>query len=532
MPSLEIQEMGKTIQYFDIQNESILIGSADEMDIMIDDDFVSHKHAEISKVKNNYNITDLNSTNHTFLNGTELKPNKPVRIRDKDEIKICGFDFIFHENHDNEHSKTVHDEGASNAASSELMSLRKKIYDELIGHFDDSRTKILNTDSLKLEDWASSQIDKLIQEHDDCIPNTLDRKILKKEIMNEVIGLGPIEELLHDDDISEIMVNGPKEVYYEKSGVLDLSNKQFYNGGQIMSVIERILSPIGRSINESSAYVDARLKDGSRVNAIIPPISPKGAVLTIRKFPEKKLTIDILINKKSINMPMVDFLKLGVENGKNIIVSGGTNTGKTTLLNVLSEFIPEHERIITIEDVVELKLQKAHVITLEARPPNTEGKGAITIRDLLRNALRMRPDRIIVGECRGGEAFDMLSAMNTGHDGSLSTIHSNSPRDAISKLANYIMMAGLDIPLRAIRQQIASAIDIIVQLTKLADGSRKVTNITEVCGMEGDTISLQDVFTYQTGIDSDGKVLDEFIDLSYTSKILNELKMQGITVNV
>ncbi len=336
------------------------------------------------------------------------------------------------------------------------------------------------------------------------------REQLFREILDDFLGFGPIQPLLDDPDITEVMVNNYDRVYIEQNGRLIKTNIKFENNEQIMRVIERIIMPLGRRVDADSPMVDARLPDGSRVNAIIPPVAIDGPSLTIRKFGEGKLSIDQLIQLGSITANMAEFIRACVFSKFNIIVSGGTGTGKTTLLNVLSSFIPEDERIVTIEDAAELRLQQDHVVRLETKPPSVEGLGTVTIRDLVRNALRMRPDRIVVGEVRGGEAMDMLQAMNTGHDGSITTLHANSPRDAISRLETMCMMAGIDMPIKVIRQQIAAAIDVIVQLTRLKDGTRKVTAITEVAGMEGETVVLTDIFKFeQTGMAEGGVVLGE-----------------------
>ena len=318
-----------------------------------------------------------------------------------------------------------------------------------------------------------------------------------------MLGYGPIETMLDDPDITEIMVNSHEQIFVERNGRLELCDVRFTSEAHLRRVIERIVSKVGRRIDESSPLVDARLIDGSRVNAIIPPLALNGSALTIRKFAREPFTVKDLVGFGTLNQNIADVLEACVKARLNIIVSGGTGTGKTTMLNVLSAYIPTDERIVTIEDAVELQLQQDHVVRLESRPANIEGKGEITIRDLVRNSLRMRPDRIVIGECRGGESLDMLQAMNTGHEGSLSTVHANSPRDAIARLETLVLMAGMDLPLRAIREQIASAIDVIVQVTRLKDGSRRVTHVTEVQGMEGDIVTLQDafVFDYAAGVD-------------------------------
>jgi pilus assembly protein CpaF len=336
------------------------------------------------------------------------------------------------------------------------------------------------------------------------------RNRLIRETLDEIAGFGPIQSLLDDPEITEIMVNGPQKVYIERKGRLERSSVVFADNLHILKIIDRIVTPLGRHIDSDSPMVDARLPDGSRVNAVVPPCAVDGASLTIRKFRKEKLSIMQLIELNTITQGMADFLRACVLGRLNIIISGGTGSGKTTFLNVLSGFIPEDERIVTIEDAAELQLQQEHVVRLETKLANVEGHGVVSVRELVRNSLRMRPDRIIIGECRGGEALDMLQAMNTGHDGSLTTIHANSPRDALSRLETLVLMAGMDLPIKIVRQQISSAVDVIVQMSRVRDGSRKITAITEVAGMEGDVVVLSDIFKYnQTGVDSEGKILGQ-----------------------
>jgi pilus assembly protein CpaF len=336
------------------------------------------------------------------------------------------------------------------------------------------------------------------------------REKLFREILDEIIGYGPIQSLLDDAEITEVMVNGPKLVYVEKKGKVTRTDVVFENNDHVMRLIDRIITPLGRRIDPDHPTVDARLPDGSRVNAIIPPVAIDGPSITIRKFSKDRLSVEQLIKFGSLTESMAEFLRACVVAHLNIIISGGTGSGKTTLLNVLSGFIPHDERIVTIEDAAELQLQQEHVVRLETKPPNQDGSGGVFIRDLVRNSLRMRPDRIVVGEVRGGEALDMLQAMNTGHDGSLTTLHANAPRDAVSRLETMSMMAGIDLPNKVVREQIASAVDLIVQQSRLRDGARKVTQITELAGMEGDTVVLTDIFKFeQTGVAQDGKVLGD-----------------------
>ena len=358
-----------------------------------------------------------------------------------------------------------------------------------------------------------------------------DRTRVVREIYNDVLGLGPLEPLLEDGDITEIMVNGPRSVYIERRGKIELSPVTFKNDEHVGKVIQRIVSSVGRRVDESSPMADARLKDGSRVNVIIPPLALSGPTITIRKFSKNPLQVSDLIKFQSSSPKMMSFMEACVKGRLNIIVAGGTGSGKTTLLSILSGFIPNNERIVTIEDAAELQLRQNHVVTLESRPPNIEGAGEITIRDLVRNALRMRPDRIVVGEVRSGETLDMLQAMNTGHDGSLTTAHANTPRDLLSRLETMVLMSGMDIPIKAIREQIASALDVIVQQARMKDGSRKITNITEVVGMEGDTITLQDIYVYRPeGLNAMGMLKGSFVPTGIRPGFIEKLGSAGILV--
>jgi len=351
-------------------------------------------------------------------------------------------------------------------------------------------------------------------------------------VTDEILGYGPIQPLLDDPTVSEVMVNSPDTVYFEKEGRLYLSPIRFRDNNHIGRIIERILAPLGRRVDESSPMVDARLPDGSRVNIIVPPVSPKSPTLTIRKFRNDKMTMDDLVSTGTFTPDLTEFMRACVQAKLNMIISGGTGSGKTTLLNALSGYIPDTERIVTIEDPTELKLQQAHVVTLEARPASLEGRGEVSQRDLLRNCLRMRPDRIIVGEVRGSEAFDMMQAMNTGHEGSVSTVHANTPRDALARIENMILMASLDLPSRAIREQIASALHIILQISRMSDGTRKLTHVSEVAGMEGQVVTMQDIFRFeQTGVDGEGRVKGVFRSTGIRPKFAEKFESLGITLS-
>jgi pilus assembly protein CpaF len=410
-----------------------------------------------------------------------------------------------------------------------LEGIKSKIQNKVIEEMDIDFREITDTNK-ELIDKIKGIINQSVEEESLNLNSSQKRKI-ETELLDEIIGFGPITSYLKDPTISEIMVNGPKQIFVEKSGKLELAEAKFKDNNHVLHVIKKIVSPIGRRIDESSPMVDARLPNGSRVNAIIPPLAIDGPSITIRKFAEDPFTVEDLIGFGTLTSKMAELLRYCVEGRLNIIVSGGTGSGKTTTLNVLSSFIPERERIVTIEDAAELQMRQIHVVRLETRPINIEGKGEISIRDLVKNSLRMRPDRIIVGEVRSGEALDMLQAMNTGHDGSLTTGHANTPRDMLSRLETMVLMSGMNLPMKAIRDQISSAIDIVVQQSRLVDGSRKITHITEIQGMEGDVIVLQDVFKFeQRGIDAKGKVKGEYVFTGIKPKFVEKLVEQGIVI--
>lgn len=404
--------------------------------------------------------------------------------------------------------------------------LKEKVKNAIIDEYNTNNSEI-NAETSEVK----SMIKRLLLLQGESISRFEESKLVQ-EIYDDVMGLGPLEPLLRDSKVSEIMVNAADEIYVEKSGKLMLTSAKFKDDDHVLNVINRIVSPLGRRCDESSPMVDARLADGSRVNAIIPPIALKGPSLTIRKFSSTPLEIGDLIGFGTLSHKMANFLEACVKGRCNIIVAGGTGSGKTTLLNVLSGYIFDGERIVTIEDAAELQLSQSHIVTLEARPANVEGKGAIAIRDLVCNALRMRPDRIVVGECRSGETLDMLQAMNTGHDGSLTTVHANSPRDVVARLETMVMMSGMQLPEKAIREQIVSAIDIIVQQSRLRDGSRKIVNISEIIGMEEGTVTMQDIFTFKSkGFGSDGRISGEFLPTGIRPRAVDKIKGNGVSFN-
>ena len=413
------------------------------------------------------------------------------------------------------------------------LLLKKRIIDRLV------QDLAIDFDIKQLDEREMYQVAKRVEEITEQIMNQEGRYTTRSErqqiidgVLDEIIGLGPLEPLLRDPTITEIMVNSPSEVYIEREGKLYKEDIVFRDDEHILQIIEKIIAPIGRRVDESSPMVDARLPDGSRVNVIIPPLSVNGPCITIRKFAREPYGIDDLISFGTLSVEMAHFLRASVQSKMNILVSGGTGSGKTTTLNVLSSFISDDERIITIEDAAELQLHQEHVITLESRPPNIEGKGRIDIRELVINTLRMRPDRIIVGEVRGGEALDMLQAMNTGHDGSITTCHANTPRDALARLETMVLMAGTELPSRAIREQISSALNLIVHQNRLKDGSRKITAISEIVGMEGDTITLQDIFIFeQSGVDEKGNAVGRFKTTGIVPTFFEVFKTKGINIS-
>ena len=437
-----------------------------------------------------------------------------------------------------QHSKNTH--GATGFATSadevreeSYQAIKKEIHTHIIDEMPDDLQRVISqssADQKELRRLVEGMCADAIKDNPFAIPLG-DRERLVEELISEILGLGPIEPLLKDPSVTEVMVNGPDSIYIERKGRLQKTDVRFRNTEHLMHIIDRIVTAVGRRVDESSPMVDARLADGSRVNVIIPPLSLSGPCVTIRKFSKDVLTVDKMIEFGSFDQRMAEFLEDCVKGRLNIVVSGGTGSGKTTLLNVLSSYVPATERIVTLEDSAELQLKQDHVVTLETRPPNIEGEGEVTMRDLVRNALRMRPDRIIVGECRTGEALYMLQAMNTGHDGSMTTAHANSARDALSRLETMVLMSGMELPLRAIRSQIASAVDIIVQIARLRDGSRKIINIAEVTGMEGDIITLQDLFYFENhGVDQDGRITGAFLTSGLRPLCTEKLAMNGVTL--
>ena len=416
----------------------------------------------------------------------------------------------------------------------DIVEWRGKVHAALVKQMDLRRLDVHSLSDAELRERTAQLIETVMNTEFRELPKSISRRVLAKQVLDEAIGLGPLEALIDDETVTEIMVNAHDQIFIERAGQIQKSDIYFTNDRAVLSAIERIVTPLGRRIDESSPMVDARLKDGSRVNAIVPPIALRGPSISIRKFAKRKLVGKDLLTYGSLDQGMLEFLEIAVRERKNIVVTGGTGSGKTTLLNILSNFIPERDRIVTIEDAAELRLVQPNLVSLEARPPNLEGKGQVTIRDLVKNALRMRPDRIVVGECRGGETLDMLQAMNTGHEGSLTTAHANSPRDAISRIEVMVLMAGMDLPMAVVREQIASAVDLIVHQRRFPCGSRKVTHITEITGIESGMIQLQDIFSFnvRSHHGADGKVVGEFGPTGAIPEFMEELADRGVQIDL
>lgn len=542
---VHISKKGQKIETLSFDQSEVLIGRAAHCDIQLKGLRVGKKHALLVCHGTQVTLKDLSSMSGTFVNDERiieqdwLLPTDAIRVSDYVlRVDVPSKEVAVQTPLSSEPISEVADAVVADAKASAVASnfehWRQTLHLQVLEEMDLRRKDLhaMSEDEIRGETEAVVAEIMVRLESEMDIDDPLVLENLKKAVVNDAVGLGPLEQLLEDDSISEIMVNSPTEIFVEKGGRIVSIDFTFSSDQAVRSVIDRIITPIGRRIDESSPMVDARLKDGSRVNAIIPPLALKGPCLTIRKFSKKRLAFEDLIGFGSMNEDMAKFFEMIVTHKKNIIVSGGTGTGKTSLLNVLSNLIPKHERVITVEDAAELQLNQPDLVSLEARPPNTEGRGAITIRDLVKNSLRMRPDRIVVGECRGGETLDMLQAMNTGHDGSLTTLHANSPRDALSRMEVLVLMAGMDLPITAIREQIASAVAFIIQLTRFACGSRKITAVTEIAGVESGTIQLQDIFRYQQdGIDENGKVTGRFLKTGFLPTFLTDLEKAGFSVD-
>ena len=540
----------KTRRQVPVNRPRFVIGKLPTTDLFLDKISISRQHCEIINANGGYFVRDLGSRNGTFVGGKRIA--NDTALHDGSRIDLGSIQIVFR----CEEAKPADAAPAEGTAKTTLpqtrpprsvpatkpvaasrrlvpVELKKRLHERLLVDLDLRHLDISEHTDDDLRKKAEGIVRNAVPTLSADFPVWLRPEQLIKEVVDEAIGLGPLEDLLADKEVDEIMVNNFDRIYVERKGKIEFTNKSFTDNNQVIHIIRRIIAPLGRRIDESSPMVDARLSDGSRVNAIIHPLALTGPTVTIRKFAADPFTDEDLIGFGTLTWQIVDFLKIAVKYRANILISGGTGSGKTTLLNVVSTYIPENERIVTIEDAAELKLNQEHVVSLEAKPANIEGEGAIPIRELVRNTLRMRPDRIIVGECRGGEALDMLQAMNTGHDGSLTTIHANSERDAIARLETLVLMAGMDLPSRAIREQIASAIDLIVHEARMTDGTRKVTGISEVTGMEGDIVTMQPAYEFgQEGFGKGGKVLGTIHPTGAIPKLIHDLRARHIPVDM
>ena len=550
-----VDKKGREVDTVRCGSDSCEIGSSRDGIIRIRGWSIAPRHARFSREIAGVFIEDVSNGNGITINGNIVERHGP--ILEEDTINISGY-LVSVKLLDNEASSNSDPNDLLETASSgsmltdeakltlsnklsqdkselqvRYMEWAKYVHQELLRQMDLRRMHIDELTPEMVREQLGELVNGIIAGIATRLPVEINHSGLSKIVLDEAIGLGALEVLLADPDITEVMVNAYNDIYIEKAGKLTKSEVTFTSDAAVMSTIERIISPLGRRIDESSPMVDARLADGSRVNAIIPPLALKGPCITIRKFSDKKLTDRDLIRLVTLNESMVTFVRMCVEQKKNIIVSGGTGSGKTTLLNILSNYIPEAERVITVEDAAELKLVQPHVVSLEARPENMEGRGQVTIRELVKNCLRMRPDRIVVGECRGGEALDMLQAMNTGHDGSLTTAHANTPRDMLRRMEVMVLMAGMDLPVSAIREQIASAVHIVIQQSRFGDGTRKITNISEITGIESGTIQLNEIFRFQQdGFNENGQVQGNFVATGMVPKFYEELQSRGIDVDM
>ena len=549
-----------------------LIGTEQDCPIQFENDAISGHHAQLNVKENSLSVIDLESAAGTYIDGELIPAQEECLVDINSVINIGGVEIValgpeYEEAADaveepvkseeeekeiqelSEHLKAVESSKSAKSGKEKIplleisgvpqnarvlvQEIKKRAHTELLKRLNLKKLALSGATEKELGERAKETIKEILSELSIPLPENVKIETIERELVQEAIGLGPLEYLTVLDDITEIMVNSADEVYVECKGTLYRTDTAFADDNQVLAAIERIVAPLGRRVDESSPMVDARLSDGSRVNAIIPPLSLNGPSITIRKFSKTPFNIDDIIGFGTITSEMSEFLRACVMVRKNIIISGGTGSGKTTLLNVLSNYLPNRERIVTIEDAAELQLHQENIVRLESRPPNIEGRGEISIRDLVRNSLRMRPDRIVVGECRGGEALDMLQAMNTGHDGSLTTIHANTPRDALARLETLVLMAGFDLPLRAIREQVASAIDIIVQVNRERDGTRKVTNISEITKMEGDIITVQDIFVFQNeGWDDNDKIVGNFVSTNNMPTFIDDIKRAKIPLDI
>ncbi|MBX2885452.1 MAG: Flp pilus assembly complex ATPase component TadA [Granulosicoccus sp.] len=544
---------------YQVQGSTCTIGSSDDNELTIHTPGLAKHHAELRQDVNGIVLHDLGSVNGCWVNRELVTISGPLTELDEISIgnvriQLCTHDTpanqamskaqpsaIRYQNQQGsvdgptlDRAEQLQDSNDSNDQFPDQNFTRwgSVVHEQLLQQMHLRRKDVNRMSDEELREESKEIIREIVDSLDGQLGSEIKRDALELHVLNESVGLGPLELFLADESINEIMVNNHREIFIEKHGVLEKSPLQFSSDATVTAIIDRIITPLGKRIDESSPIVDARLKDGSRVNAVIPPLALKGPSLTIRKFPSHQMDVQDLVASGTLNQSMLDFLRICVEQRKNIVVSGGTGSGKTTLLNILSRFIPQSDRVVTIEDAAELKLVQPNLVSLESRPANLDGRGEVPIRDLVRNALRMRPDRIVVGECRGAEALDMLQAMNTGHDGSLTTLHANSPRDVLSRLEVMVLMSGMDLPVKAIREQVCSAVDIIVQQHRFASGSRKITCITEVVGLEGDTVQLQDIFKFEQHRIDETANSGRFIATGAIPGFYEYLQVNGVAVDM
>ena len=535
----------------DADRNTWLIGRESSCDIVLASSQISRRHAKLTCEGPQFFIEDCGSALGTYIGNVKINDREKISIGH--QVRIGTYELylsaqeVTEDAGENNHTsytqvdavlrsnmmqgKLLHEyKNANLLYTDDMMALKRRIHERVLTemHLVDMKINVNEMQKAESRKNLDRALNKVLRELWHELPRNIPAEVFKEALVDELINYGPISSLLRAPDIDEVMVNGPNMIFVEKRGKLYETGIRFFNERHLISIIQRIVEPLGRHVDEASPMVDARLPDGSRVNAIIPPLALDGASVTIRKFAAKKLTAEDLVNFGSMTQNMADFMAEAVKARQNIVISGGTGSGKTTLLNVLSQFIPLEERLVTIEDSAELKLSHRNLVRLESRPANIEGRGRIAIRDLLVNSLRMRPDRIIIGECRAGEALDMLQAMNTGHDGSLTTVHANSPRDALSRLENMVLMAGYELPVSAIREQVSSAIHLIIQQNRLVDGTRKITQISEVVGREGNVITMQDIFVFQQeGLDSEGKVTGCYTATGNIPHFVEVLRQRG-----
>ncbi len=534
MPTLIVSLEGHGSQVLPMNAFPFVIGRIDQNHLVLEAPNISKHHCRINHEGQNYLLEDLGSSNGTYVDGARIQGSVP--IKNGSRIDLGAFTIVFRlDQREQQGAQGDRESFLREKMRAEYEDFKRKLHHEMLSRRDIQKLDVIEEDAETVKNKTTHAIREIINAKaaEGKIPPNVQHDVLLKEMVDLALGLGPLEDLLADESVTEIMVNRWDRIFIERKGKITLSDKRFMDDKQVVNVIRRIIAPIGRRVDENTPMVNARLLDGSRVNAVINPVAISGPAISIRKFSKKAFGVEDLIKFGALTSEMAAFIKTCVEAKKNMIISGGTGSGKTTLLNLFGTFIPSDERLVTAEDAAELRLQHMNLVSLEAKPANIEGKGAIPIRDLVMNSLRMRPDRVVVGECRGGEAFDMIQAMNTGHDGSMTTIHASSPREAVKRLESLVLMAGFDMPAKTVRDQVAAAVRMFVQTLRYSDGSRKVSHITEVQGIRNEEIVLQDIFIYdQTGINEQGKIIGHHRATGNIPKFYPELVEQGFKVDM